>query len=146
MQVILRSYVPWLDAPGQRASPKLAFWGWRDRREGEGDMGDLSRKHCVPCEGGVPSLKPEEIEGLRPKIDSGWGVEKDHHIEREFRFKDFKQALDFTNRVGGIAEAEGHHPDIELAWGRVKVTLWTHKAMGLTENDFILAAKIDELV
>ena len=108
-------------------------------------MGELSEKHCVACEGGVPSLRSEEIEGLRPKIDPGWSVENDHHLEREFKFKDFNGALGFTNRVGEIAEAEGHHPNIELAWGRVKVTLWTHKAMGLTENDFILAAKIDEL-
>lgn len=130
--------------PNRRISPEFAFSRWRDRRRGEDDMGELSEKNCVPCKGGVPPLKPEEIEGLRTKIDPGWGVVNDHHIEREFKFKDFKEALDFTNRIGEIAEAEGHHPNIELSWGRVKVTLWTHMALGLTENDFILAAKIDE--
>lgn len=74
-----------------------------------------------------------------------WTIEKEQHLQREFRFPDFKQALTFVNRVGEIAEQEGHHPDILLAWGKVEITLWTHKINGLTESDFIMAAKIDRL-
>jgi 4a-hydroxytetrahydrobiopterin dehydratase len=74
-----------------------------------------------------------------------WKVANDHHIERQFTFPDFKSALDFVNRVGALAEDQGHHPDIYLAWGKVRVTIWTHKIDGLTESDFILAAKIDRL-
>ena len=108
-------------------------------------MGELSERHCVPCEGGVASLRADEIDRLSQGIDPGWSVINYHHIEREFKFHDFSEALNFTNRVGEIAEAEGHHPNIELSWGRVKIILWTHKAMGLTENDFIIAAKVDEI-
>jgi len=74
-----------------------------------------------------------------------WAIENEHHLQREFRFPDFRQALAFVNRVGEIAEQEGHHPDMLLSWGKVEVTLWTHKIDGLTESDFIMAAKIDRL-
>jgi len=104
----------------------------------------LADKKCVPCRGGVPPVKGEELENLRRHV-SKWMVYDEHHLHREFRFPDFKQALDFVNRVGAVAEEEGHHPDILLAWGKVDITLWTHKIDGLTESDFIMAAKIDRL-
>jgi 4a-hydroxytetrahydrobiopterin dehydratase len=104
----------------------------------------LADKSCVPCRGGVPALKGEELWNLHNSIPE-WHVVDEHHLRREFRFPDFKQALDFVNRVGAIAEAEGHHPDILLGWGKADITVWTHKVDGLTESDFILAAKIDRL-
>ena len=106
---------------------------------------NLLQKKCVPCEGGIPPLNGEELKLLYKEIDPAWTLVDDHHIEREFDFKDFAQALGFTNKVGALAEAEGHHPDIYLAWGKVKLTLWTHKINGLSESDFIFAAKVDIL-
>jgi 4a-hydroxytetrahydrobiopterin dehydratase len=97
----------------------------------------------VPCRGGVPPLKGEALAKVAGEV-SGWQVVDEHHLTKEFKFPDFAQALAFVNRVGAIAEAEGHHPDLELAWGRVGVKTWTHKIDGLTESDFILAAKIDQ--
>ncbi len=108
-------------------------------------INDLARKSCVPCRGGVPPLKGATLTGLRHALGNGWKVVRSHHLEKEFTFKDFKEALAFTNRVGRLAERQGHHPDLYLAWGRVKVTLWTHKIGGLTESDFVLAAKIEGL-
>jgi 4a-hydroxytetrahydrobiopterin dehydratase len=105
-------------------------------------MHELAEKTCVPCRGGVPPLTAEEIRPLHNQVKD-WSVVNDHHLEREFKFKDFKSALDFTNKVGAIAEEQGHHPDIYLAWGKVQVKIWTHKINGLTESDFILAAKLD---
>jgi 4a-hydroxytetrahydrobiopterin dehydratase len=105
----------------------------------------LADKKCVPCRGGVAPLKGAELEALHRNVPD-WIVENEHHIHREFRFPDFKQALDFVNRVGALAEEQGHHPDILLAWGRAEVTMWTHKIDGLTESDFIMAAKIDRLL
>jgi len=107
-------------------------------------MTRLSERECVPCRGGVPPLKGEALQMLAAQVPE-WSVIDEHHIERTFTFPDFKSALAFTNRVGELAEEQGHHPDILLAWGKVKVTIWTHKIDGLTESDFILAAKIDEL-
>jgi 4a-hydroxytetrahydrobiopterin dehydratase len=104
----------------------------------------LADKHCVPCRGGVPALKVEELERLRAQV-SGWQVIEGHHLWKSFAFPDFRTALDFVNRAGEIAEAEGHHPDLFLAWGKVDIKIWTHKVDGLTESDFILAAKIDHL-
>jgi len=108
-------------------------------------MPPLAEKECVPCKGGVPPLKGEELERLRRELKPEWKVLGDHHLEREFKFKNFREALEFTNRVGELAEAQGHHPDIYLAWGQVKVTIWTHKIDGLAESDFVLAAKVDRL-
>lgn len=108
-------------------------------------MSDLTSKKCVPCSIGAIPLNADEIQGFLKSLNEDWEVKDNKQIERTFKFKDFKEALDFTNKVGAIAEAEGHHPDICLAWGKVIVTLWTHKIKGLHENDFILAAKIDEL-
>ena len=102
----------------------------------------LSEKTCVPCRGGVPPLRGDKLQDLAKQLPD-WSVVDEHHIERTFEFNDFKQALAFTNRVGDVAEEQGHHPDIYLAWGKVGVKLWTHKIDGLTENDFFLAAKAD---
>ena len=107
-------------------------------------MTDLASKTCVPCRGGVPPLKGQELESYKKQVPA-WNVISEHHLTRSFRFPDFVKALDFVNRVGQLAEQQGHHPDIFLAWGRADVTLWTHKIDGLTESDFIMAAKIDKL-
>ena len=107
-------------------------------------MSDLASKHCVPCRGGVPPLKGEELENLSRQLPD-WKVIDEHHIIKTFLFPDFNTALDFVNRAGAVAEQEGHHPDLGLAWGRVDVKTYTHKIKGLTESDFILAAKIDQL-
>src|ERR1700742_3805191 len=109
-------------------------------RRGEA-MTELADKQCVPCRGGVPPLKGEELEALHRNVPD-WTVANEHHLQREFHFPDFKQALNFVNRVGAIAEEQGHHPDILLAWGKADITLWTHSINGLTESDFIMAAKI----
>ena len=103
----------------------------------------LAGEKCVPCRGGVPALKGDELRILQDELGGGWGVVGGHHLEKEYTFPDFAQALAFTNAVGAIAEDEGHHPDIYLAWGKVRVTIWTHKIDGLTRSDFVLAAKID---
>ena len=107
-------------------------------------MSDLASKTCVPCRGGTPPLKGEELDDLRRQIP-GWEVVEEHHLRRHFRFKNFRQALDFVNRVGELAEEQGHHPDVGFGWGYAEVTVYTHKIDGLTESDFILAAKISEL-
>jgi 4a-hydroxytetrahydrobiopterin dehydratase len=105
---------------------------------------NLSEKHCVPCRGGVPALQGEELERLKQELPT-WQVVDGHHLLKTFTFPDFKTALAFVNRAGEIAEEEGHHPDLLLSWGKVEVKTWTHKIDGLTESDFILAAKIDKL-
>ncbi len=104
---------------------------------------ELASKTCVPCRGGVPPLKGQELARLKSKVE-GWNVVNEHHLTKSFKFPDFRQALDFVNRVGEIAEQQGHHPDIFLTWGKVDITTWTHKIDGLTESDFIVAAKIDQ--
>jgi 4a-hydroxytetrahydrobiopterin dehydratase len=106
-------------------------------------MADLAQKNCVPCKGGVPPLKGGELARLARELGEGWRVINEHHLEREYPFANFRQALDFTNRVGALAEQQNHHPDIYLAWGKVKLTLWTHKIDGLTESDFVFAAKVN---
>ena len=105
----------------------------------------LAAETCVPCRGGVPPLKGKELHALSGELGSGWNVVDEHHLEKEFGFPDFAEALSFTNAVGAIAEREGHHPDIYLAWGKVGVKIWTHKIDGLTRSDFVLAAKIDRI-
>jgi 4a-hydroxytetrahydrobiopterin dehydratase len=104
---------------------------------------NLADKHCVPCRGGVPPLKGEALRGYADQL-SEWKVVDEHHITKTYTFPDFRQALDFVNRAGAVAEAEGHHPDILLTWGKAEVKTYTHKIDGLTESDFILAAKIDQ--
>ena len=107
-------------------------------------MSDLSKKNCIPCKGGVPPLKGTKLDDLLEKLKNDWKIIKEHHLEKEFSFKNFKEALDFTVKVGELAENQDHHPDIFLTWGKVKVTIWTHKIDGLTESDFIFAAKADK--
>lgn len=107
-------------------------------------MTDLADKTCVPCRGGVPPLKGEELEGLGQQLP-GWEVIGGHHLRREFRFQNFREALEFVNRVSALAEEQGHHPDVSFGWGRAEITIFTHAIDGLTESDFVLAAKIDRL-
>lgn len=107
-------------------------------------MSELAEKTCVACRGGVPPLGGTELTDLLALV-SGWSLVDDHHIQKTFQFPDFARSLEFVNRIGAIAEEQGHHPDIYLAWGRTEVKLWTHKIDGLTESDFIMAAKIDRV-
>jgi 4a-hydroxytetrahydrobiopterin dehydratase len=106
---------------------------------------ELARKTCIPCEGGVPPLADAEIDQFLEQIDD-WAVMESHHLVKEFTFPDFIQALAAVNRIGALAEEQGHHPNLYLTWGHVRVEIWTHKINGLTESDFILAAKVDEVI
>ena len=110
-------------------------------------MPDLANQTCVPCRGGVPPLKGKELADLHRQLPewAHWKVVNEHQITRSYTFPDFKTALHFVNQAGDIAEEQGHHPDIFLAWGKVEITLWTHKVDGLTESDFIMAAKFDQI-
>ncbi len=105
---------------------------------------DLASQTCVPCRGGVPPMKGQELQRILQLVPQ-WKAVNEHHITRTFTFPDFKQALAFVNRVGEVAEKQGHHPDILLTWGKAEITLWTHTIDGLTQSDFIMAAKIDQL-
>jgi 4a-hydroxytetrahydrobiopterin dehydratase len=107
-------------------------------------MADLADRQCVPCRGGVAPMKGDEIEKLSTQLEE-WGVVNEHHLQKSYKFKDFGETLAFVNRVGELAEQQGHHPDICFGWGKADVTIWTHKIDGLTESDFVLAAKIDKL-
>jgi 4a-hydroxytetrahydrobiopterin dehydratase len=111
-------------------------------------MTTLAEKKCVPCEGGTPALTTEEAQTFLKQVD-GWSLlqseGKSPRIEKTFKFEGFMPGVDFVNAIAKVAEAEGHHPDIVLKWGEVRVTLLTHAVKGLTENDFILAAKIDKV-
>jgi len=104
----------------------------------------LADQDCVPCRGGVPPLTAAQIAPLATELPQ-WHVVADHHLEREFGFPDFATALAFVNAIGAEAESQGHHPDLQLGWGRVAVTLYTHKIGGLAQADFVLAARIDRL-
>src|SRR5215510_13745996 len=104
---------------------------------------NLTAGKCKPCSKATAPLKGQALKDLQRQLGGDWRVVGEHHLEKEYSFRNFKQALEFTNRVGSIAEEEGHHPDIFLAWGKVKLTIWTHVIGGLSENDFILAAKAD---
>lgn len=106
---------------------------------------ELAAKHCVPCRGGVPPLEGVRLQALQDELGGGWSVIDGHHLHKIFPFPDFVSALEFTRRVGELAESEGHHPDIRLSWGRVEIEIFTHKIDGLTESDFVLAARIDRL-
>src|SRR5512142_2700853 len=105
----------------------------------------LDSRECVPCRGGVAPLTRDQYKPLLAQLKA-WTVVDDHHLEQTFQFGNFAEALAFVNRVGTVAEENGHHPDIFLSWGVVKLTLFTHKINGLTESDFILAAKCDALL
>ncbi len=104
----------------------------------------LAQKKCVPCQGGVDPLHGEELASLHEQLGNGWQLIAEHHLEKVYEFPDFKSALAFTNKVGALAEEEDHHPDILTAWGKVKITLYTHKIDGLAEADFVMAAKIEK--
>ena len=108
-------------------------------------MTELADKTCVPCRGDVPPLQGAKLEELSRQVPE-WEVVDEHHLSREFRFKNFREALEFVNRVGELAEEQAHHPDIDFGWGRARVTIFTHKIDGLTESDFILAAKVGRLI
>jgi 4a-hydroxytetrahydrobiopterin dehydratase len=108
-------------------------------------MTALAEKECVPCKGGTPRLQGSELDTFARQLQE-WNLINEHHLEKEYTFKNFREALAFTNKVGELAESQGHHPDIYLAWGKVKLTIWTHKIDGLTESDFVLAAKADQLL
>ena len=107
-------------------------------------MSELAERQCVPCRGGVPPMKGEQINEMSSQLPD-WQVINEHHLQRSYRFKDFRETLDLVNRVGELAEEQGHHPDICFGWGKADITIWTHKIDGLTESDFVLAAKIDKL-
>jgi 4a-hydroxytetrahydrobiopterin dehydratase len=110
-------------------------------------MTSLADKTCVPCRGGVPPLKGKDLANFHHQLvdPAQWNIVSEHHLVRSYKFPDFKSALAFVNKVGAVAEAQGHHPDILLGWGKVEITTWTHAVDGLTESDFILAAKIDRI-
>jgi 4a-hydroxytetrahydrobiopterin dehydratase len=108
-------------------------------------MSDLADQKCIPCSIGTPPLEGEELDSYYQQISDEWKLVDNHHLERKFTFNNFQQALDFTNEIGGLAEKEGHHPDIALSWGKVVLTLYTHKIDGLSDADFVFAAKIDKL-
>ena len=104
---------------------------------------NLADKPCVPCRGGVPPMARSRAEALLAELEPGWQLNAEGHLERVYPFKNFVQALEFANKAGAIAEKEGHHPDLHVAWGKCKVEIWTHKIKGLTESDFYMAAKVD---
>jgi len=108
----------------------------------------LADQKCVPCRGGVPPLKGKKLKEIHQQLEEPgqWNIVEEHHLVRPYKIPDFRTALAFVNRVGELAEEQGHHPDILLGWGKVEITTWTHAVDGLTESDFILAAKIDRLV
>lgn len=116
----------------------------RFARPKEKSMCELASKKCVPCQDGAAPLKGDDITTMLRQL-SGWEVINEHHLFKEFKFPNFATALAFVNRVGEVAETEGHHPDILLSWGKAAIQIYTHKIDGLSESDFILAAKIDEL-
>jgi 4a-hydroxytetrahydrobiopterin dehydratase len=107
-------------------------------------MSDLSSRQCIPCRGGVPPLQGQEITNLLTELN-GWEVVNQHHLKKTLSFANFREAQQFVNQIGDLAEEQGHHPDICFGWGHAEITIWTHKIDGLTESDFILAAKIDKL-
>ena len=108
-------------------------------------MSRLHQKKCIPCTIGTPPLSSKQAGDLLTQLDQKWQLTSDSHLKRDFTFNDFMSALDFANQVGIIAEAEGHHPNLFITWGSCQIEIWTHKINGLSESDFVLAAKIDQL-
>ena len=104
----------------------------------------LSEHACIPCQGGVPPLSSEEIKRFLEKLEGDWHLNDHGHLEKSYVFKNFIDAMSFSNRISQIAEKEGHHPDLFISWGKCRVEIWTHKVNGLTESDFYLAAKIED--
>jgi 4a-hydroxytetrahydrobiopterin dehydratase len=109
-------------------------------------MAGLSAKTCIPCRGGVPPLAGDPLRKLLEELDHDWRLVDDHHLEKEYAFRGFRDAFEFVKRVGEMCEEQGHHGDIFLAWGKVKLSVWTHKIDGLTESDFVWAAKAEDLL
>ncbi len=109
-------------------------------------MIELAERECIPCKGGVPPLKGHPLRVLLEKLGGDWEVVDEHHLTKMFRLKNFADALAYVNRVGQMAEKQAHHPDIYLAWGKVRIDIWTHKINGLTESDFVFAAKAETLM
>lgn len=108
-------------------------------------MTKLAEQQCVPCRGDTPPLKGDELQEYYNQLNDSWKVENEHHLHREFEFKNFREALEFTNQVGEMSEEQGHHPEIYLTWGKVKLKVYTHAIDGLSESDFIWAAKADKI-
>jgi 4a-hydroxytetrahydrobiopterin dehydratase len=106
---------------------------------------ELAKQECKSCESGTPPLKGDALKQMQSRLGGGWKVLDEQRLEKQFKFPDFLHALEFVNRVGEVAEEQNHHPDIYFTYGQARIQIWTHSAQGLTENDFILAAKIDEL-
>ena len=106
--------------------------------------GELAAKRCVPCRGGTEPLRGAALAALLAQLGGGWQVIDEHHLEKQFRFRDFAGALAFANEIGALADEQNHHPDLHVAWGRLGVTIWTHTIDGLTESDFVFAAKVDQ--
>ena len=106
---------------------------------------NLKDRRCIPCRQGTPPLEAAAADELLAQLQ-GWEIVDRHHLAKEYAFSDFTAALDFVNRVGAVAEREAHHPDVFLSWGRARIQVWTHAAGGLTDNDFIFAAKADEVL
>ena len=105
----------------------------------------LHEKQCIPCEGGVPPLDEAQRAEFLPQLNGDWQVINGHHLERTWNFDDFQDALDFVNAAGAVCEEQFHHADFDFGWGRARVTIWTHKIDGLTESDFVLASKLDQV-
>lgn len=108
-------------------------------------MNKTADKVCIPCQNEIQALKGRDLRLLKKKLSKKWSIVNEHHLEKEWTFDDFKKAVNFTNKIADLAEEQGHHPDIYLAWGKVEIKIWTHKIDGLSESDFTLAAKIDRL-
>jgi len=108
-------------------------------------MSELAQKNCVPCAGGVPPVKGDQLRDLFSRLGGEWNVVNEHHLQKDFSFSSFRENITFVNRVADLAESEGHHPNFSIDFRRTRITIWTHKIDGLTESDFILAAKIDRL-
>ena len=106
----------------------------------------LVNRQCVPCQGGMRPLKGDQLEQLEHELGEGWSVIDEHHLEKEFKFDTYLDGVNFVNEVAAIADEQNHHPDIYLGYGKVRITLLTHKIGGLSENDFILAAKIEQAI
>ena len=109
-------------------------------------MSELADRECIPCRGDVPALPPDAARKLLEELGGAWGLVDDKKLQKQYEFPDFAGALAFTNRAAAVAEAQNHHPDIHLAWGKVGIEIWTHKIDGLTESDFVLAAKCDAVL
>ena len=106
-------------------------------------MSELADRACVPCRGGVPPLQGPALQDLLRKLGGGWGLEGEHHLRKEYGFQSYREVIAFVNRVAEIAEAQGHHPEMHVGFRKLRMEIWTHKIDGLTESDFVFAAKAD---